>query len=96
MIPSLPITKSAVRVFFKLARDGPMCPHDIIQSAGLAPRTVTHALRQLLDNKLCKKIPNLRDMRKPLYCVDKMRVKEVERELEKVHANFRMYLTGLK
>jgi DNA-binding MarR family transcriptional regulator len=96
MISSLKITRSAVVVFFKLARDGPMCPHEIMESAEIAPRTVTHALRQLLDNKLCKRIPNLSDMRKPLYCVDKRRAKEIERELEKIHSNIRMHLTGMK
>ena len=96
MLSSLQITKSAVIVFLRLAKEGPMCPHEIMQSAGLPPRTVTHALRQLLDSKLCKRIPNLDDMRKPLYCVDRIRAREIERELEEIHSNIRMHLTGLK
>lgn len=96
MLSSLKITKSAVIVFFKLAEGGPMCPHEIMQTVGLPPRTVTHALRQLLDKKLCVRIPNLYDMRKPLYRVDKIKAKEIERELEQIHSRIRMHLTSMK
>jgi DNA-binding MarR family transcriptional regulator len=96
MLSSLQITKSAVIVFFRLAQDGQMCPHQIMETAGLPPRTVTNALRQLLDNELCKRIPNLNDMRKPLYCVDKRKAREIERELEAIHSQIRMHLTGLR
>lgn len=96
MLSSLRISKSAVIVFFKLAKDGPMCPNEIIQTAGMPPRTVTHALRQLVDSKLCKRIPNLNDMRKPLYYVDKRKAMEIERELEQIHSSFRTFLTGFK
>ena len=61
------LPKSAVIVLRHLVRKGPMSPVDISQTASLAPRTVSHALKRLLDDKLCKKIPNLQDMRRPLY-----------------------------
>lgn len=60
-------TKSAILVLDRLAKEGPMSPQDIAKSCGLAMRTVTLALRTLQQSSLCKKSPNLRDMRKPLY-----------------------------
>jgi DNA-binding MarR family transcriptional regulator len=96
MISSLDITKSAVVVLFRLAQDGPMCPDEIMKTASLAPRTVTHALRQLLDKKLCVKIPNLNDMRKPLYYVDTDKAKELEMELKRMQIQIRSIITCLK
>ncbi len=61
------LPKSAVIVLRHLVKRGPMCPVDICQTASLAPRTVSHALKRLLDDRLCKKVPNLQDMRRPLY-----------------------------
>ncbi|MHA2425387.1 MAG: MarR family transcriptional regulator [Candidatus Thorarchaeota archaeon] len=61
------LPKSAVIVLRHLTTSGPMCPVDISQSAQLAPRTVSHALKRLVNDELCKKIPNLQDMRRPLY-----------------------------
>ena len=61
------LPKSAVTVLRHLTTKGPMCPVDISQTAKLAPRTVSHALKRLVNDRLCKKIPNLQDMRRPLY-----------------------------
>lgn len=61
------LPRSAVIVLRHLVKQGPMCPVDICESARLAPRTVSHALKRLLDDNLCKKVPNLQDMRRPLY-----------------------------
>ena len=61
------LPKSAVTVLQHLVTGGPMCPVDISQNAKLAPRTVSHALKRLVNDELCKKTPNLQDMRRPLY-----------------------------
>ncbi|MFW9954908.1 MAG: MarR family transcriptional regulator [Candidatus Thorarchaeota archaeon] len=61
------LPKSAVIVLRHLVRGGPMCPVEISKTASLAPRTVSHALKRLVNEELCKKIPNLQDMRRPLY-----------------------------
>ena len=61
------LPKSAVIVLRHLDTGGPMCPVDICETANLAPRTVSHALKRLVHDRLCKKIPNLQDMRRPLY-----------------------------
>lgn len=60
-------TRSTLIVLDKLAREGPISPNEIAKSSGLAQRTVTMALSTLQKRSLCKKMPNLRDMRKPLY-----------------------------
>jgi len=70
------LTKSAVDVLSHLASAGPMSPNDITESAEIPPRTVSHALKRLLRHKLCKKIPNLQDMRRPLYAPNHERVRE--------------------
>jgi DNA-binding MarR family transcriptional regulator len=70
------LTKSAVDVLSHLASAGPMSPNDITESAEIPPRTVSHALKRLLRHKLCKKIPNLQDMRRPLYVPNYEKVRE--------------------
>ena len=66
----------------KLDKEGPMCPHDLAKSSGLAMRTVTLALKTLLTGKLCRRSANLSDMRKPLYHIDSERLRELRRNAE--------------
>ncbi len=76
---SLPIklTKSTLVVLDTLATDGPMSPQDLAKSSGLAMRTVTLALKTLLSGKFCRRIPNLMDMRKPLYHANQEKIREL-------------------
>lgn len=85
---SLPIklTKSTLVVLDKLERDGPMSPQELSKSSGLAMRTVTLALKTLLTGKFCRRIPNLMDMRKPLYHADPAMVLELRRDAEIVRS----------
>ncbi|NHJ14574.1 MAG: MarR family transcriptional regulator [Candidatus Thorarchaeota archaeon] len=76
------VTRSALVVLEKIAKDGPLYPKEISDQVGLAPRTVTLALRNLLKMDLCKKVPNFSDMRKPLYHADIQAVKKLQREFE--------------
>jgi len=69
MSPNLP--KSALIVLEGLTVSGPMSPKDISEKTKLAPRTVSFALRRLLGWSLCRKVPNLRDMRQPLYLANR-------------------------
>jgi len=64
---SLNLPKSALLVLEGLTVSGPMSPKDISEKTKLAPRTVSFALRRLLGWRLCRKVPNLSDMRQPLY-----------------------------
>ncbi|TFG14424.1 MarR family transcriptional regulator [Candidatus Thorarchaeota archaeon] len=78
------LPRSAVIVLDRLTDEGPMTPKDLSKKVDLAPRTVSFALRKLLGQKLCKKIPNLRDMRQPLYLADAEKAKELRMKYEHV------------
>lgn len=69
--------KSAMAILGTLAKNGPMCPMEICETLHMAPRTVSFALRKLLGNKLLRKIPNLSDMRRPMYHVNMDVAKEL-------------------
>jgi DNA-binding MarR family transcriptional regulator len=47
-----------------------MCPKELSVKLGMAPRTVSFALRKLLREKILRRIPNLSDMRRPKYHVN--------------------------
>ncbi|NWF96322.1 MAG: hypothetical protein HXY34_09275 [Candidatus Thorarchaeota archaeon] len=59
-----------MKVLEGLATKGPKTPRDLSKELDLAPRTVTYALQRLLRWKLCRKMPNLSDMRQPLYALN--------------------------
>jgi DNA-binding MarR family transcriptional regulator len=69
--------KSALLVLRILRKNGPMAPKDISKNAELPLRTVSFALRKLLRWEVCRKIPNLADMRRPLYHVDPEKAREI-------------------
>jgi DNA-binding MarR family transcriptional regulator len=71
--------KSALQVLRTLGKNGPMAPKDISMSTELPLRTVSFALRKLLRWHVCRKIPNLADMRRPLYHVDPEKAREIFR-----------------
>ena len=81
---SLPInlTKSTLIVLDKLTTLGPMSPADIAKKSGLAMRTVTLALKTLHSGQFCRKVPNLLDMRKPMYHANQVKVNELQRKSE--------------
>ncbi len=81
---SLELPRSAIIVLDKLQHEGPMTPKDISDKVDLAPRTVSFALRKLMGQKLCRKIPNLQDMRQPLYLADLERTRELRMKYEHV------------
>lgn len=69
-----------------------MTPKDIAKEAEFAPRTITYALRCLCDISLCKRLPNLRDMRQPLYYANIDRMKELQIDLSRLIAETRVFL----
>ena len=75
---SLDLPNSAILVLGSLATEGPMTPKTIIEKVGLAPRTISFALRTLVREQVIQKIPNLADMRQPIYHVNMKRVKELQ------------------
>ena len=84
MSVSLNLPRSAIIVLDRLTHDGPLTPKALSQKVDLAPRTVSFALRKLMGQKLCRKIPNLRDMRQPLYMADPERARELRMKYEHV------------
>ena len=76
------LTKSTLIVLNKLTAEGPMCPAEISKNSGLAMRTITLALKTLLSDHLCRKVPNLLDMRKPMYHANHERVEEFHKKME--------------
>lgn len=91
---SIPInlTKSTLIVLDQLSTEGPMYPAEIAEKSGLAMRTVTLALKTLQSGHLCRKVPNLLDMRKPMYHIDQEKVIELQRnhEIGRSMANLRL------
>ena len=81
---SIELPRSAIIVLDRLTSEGPLTPKAISSRVDLAPRTVSFALRKLLGQSLCKKIPNLSDMRQPLYAADMERAKALRSRFEHV------------
>ncbi len=79
---SLDLPNSAILVLGSLTTEGPMTPKTIIEKVGLAPRTISFALRTLVREQVIQKIPNLADMRQPIYHVNMKRVKELQLRFE--------------
>ncbi|MFX0046089.1 MAG: MarR family transcriptional regulator [Candidatus Hermodarchaeota archaeon] len=81
---SFDLPRSAIIILERLTLEGPMTPKDISVKVDLAPRTISAALRKLTGLNLCKKVPNLQDMRQPLYLADVKRAREFRRKFEHI------------
>lgn len=81
---SMDIPRSAVVILDKLSNEGPMSPKQIATLSDIPARTVSFALRSLVKERLCKKVPNLMDMRQPLYHVNDERVKNCSAYLDRL------------
>ena len=86
---------SALVVLHQLARKGPLTPKEICGQVTLAPRTVSAALKKLSSQRLCRRIPNLSDMRQPLYYANVDRIKELHINLDKHQAMMRIYVRAV-
>jgi DNA-binding MarR family transcriptional regulator len=75
---SLEIPDSGIIVLQCLTKNGPMSPGQISIKEKLPLRTVSYALRKLLEWNLLRRIPNLHDMRKPLYDINTEKVKALK------------------
>ncbi len=84
------IPRSALIVLDHLTEHGPMAPRDLSKKSKMPLRTVTFALKKLIMHRLLRKVPNLLDMRKPLYHANIDRIREVEAEIERLRI-----MTGL-
>jgi DNA-binding MarR family transcriptional regulator len=64
------LPKSALKVLEFLSTRGPLPPREISRGSKVPLRTVTFALDRLVLTEICKKVPNLNDMRRTLYTVN--------------------------
>ncbi|MHA1882324.1 MAG: MarR family transcriptional regulator [Candidatus Thorarchaeota archaeon] len=86
------LSLSALAVLHELVTKGPMTPKQIRQKVTLSPRSVSDALRRLTVKQICRKVPNLHDMRQPLYCVESLKVKELHISINQIRAMTSIYL----
>ena len=91
---SLSLPRSAIIILDHLKVDGPMSPKQIAVKSNMPARTVSFALRQLLKQKICKKIPNLHDMRQPTYHLNDEMVKDLRAHIGKLQAELGIQLKG--
>ena len=74
---SVDLPNSALIVLSSLTAEGPMTPKAIIKKVKMPSRTITYALQTLVKENIVKKIPNLLDMRQPIYHVNLDRVRDL-------------------
>jgi DNA-binding MarR family transcriptional regulator len=86
---------SALMVLDHIASDGPMAPREISRRYDVPLRTVTFALKKLMKLKLLRKVPNLLDMRRPLYHLDKDRLSEMGQKIEMVRIQAGIHLRAI-
>ena len=89
------VPKSALLVLDHLNQHGPMAPRDIARGSKIPLRTVTYALHKLLKQKLLRKVPNLMDMRKQLYHLDRERIREVEKDISQLRAMVGIHMRAI-
>ncbi|MFW9871421.1 MAG: MarR family transcriptional regulator [Candidatus Thorarchaeota archaeon] len=85
------LPRSALIILDHIEEHGPIAPRDLAKRSKIPLRTVTFALKKLVNQRLLLKVPNFMDMRKPLYHADIDRIREVEAEIEKLRI-----MTGLQ
>ncbi len=89
------LTPSALVVLDHLAADGPKAPREISRQYEVPLRTVTFALKKLMKLRLLRKVPNLMDMRRPLYHIDNGRVEELQNFIETVRIQSGIHLRAI-
>ena len=75
------LPRSALIILDHIEENGPMAPRDLSRNSRIPLRTVTFALKKLVNQRLLQKVPNFMDMRKPLYHMNVERYKEVQAEI---------------
>lgn len=89
------IPRSALLVLDHLTENGPMAPREIAKVSKIPLRTVTYALHKLLQQKLLRKVPNLMDMRKQVYHLDRDRMQAVERDIDRLRLMAGVHLRAI-
>ena len=89
-LTGLPI--SALIVLNELQTKGPMTPKQLRGQVTLSPRSVSDALRRLTSKSLAKRIPNLHDMRQPIYSTNPEKIRELKINFDDIRAMTRVYM----
>ncbi len=89
------LPRSAIIILDHLKIDGPMSPKQISTKSNLPARTVSFALRKLMKQSLCRKIPNLLDMRQPMYHLNDETLRDYRAQIKKLQAELGIQLKGL-
>lgn len=76
------LPKSALVVLDHIVADGPLAPREISRKFDVPLRTVTFAIKKLVNLGLLRKVPNLMDMRKPQYHTNNQRIHELHDIIE--------------
>ncbi|MHA1769266.1 MAG: hypothetical protein ACTSV3_05380 [Candidatus Thorarchaeota archaeon] len=72
-----------------------MAPRDISRRYDMPLRTVTFALKKLMKLRLLRKVPNLLDIRRPLYHIDRGRLMELEHKIEMIRIQSGIHLRAI-
>jgi len=80
------LPKSALVVLDHITAEGPLAPREISCRFNLPLRTVSFALKKLMNLNLLFKTPNLMDMRKPQYRTNNERVREMHDVIDLLRA----------
>ncbi|MGY5852633.1 MAG: hypothetical protein RTU92_03615 [Candidatus Thorarchaeota archaeon] len=84
--------KSALLVLDHVACEGPSAPREIAMCCEVPLRTVSFALKRLREHDLLVRVPNLEDMRTPMYRVNQERVKEMRQSLRDLRIRAGLHL----
>jgi DNA-binding transcriptional ArsR family regulator len=89
------IPKSALVLLAHLDEKEPMAPRQMSKRFNIPLRTVSFALKRLRENKLIVRVPNLFDMRQPLYRVNNEHVRELRKTLEEIKIKTAMHMRAI-
>ncbi len=89
------LPKSALVVLDHITAEGPLAPREISNRFNLPLRTVSFALKKLMNLNLLFKTPNLMDMRKPQYRTNSERVREMHEVIDLLRAQMNIQFRAI-
>ena len=93
MPPRIP--KSAMLLLAHLDKKEPMAPRQMSKRFNIPLRTVSFALKRLREHHLIVRVPNLFDMRQPLYRVNEQHIREMRKKLEEIKIKSAMHMRAI-
>ncbi len=93
MRPGIP--KSALILLAHLDEKEPMAPRQMSRKFNIPLRTVSFALKRLREYELIVRVPNLIDMRQPLYQINSEEVRQLRKTLEEIKVKAAMHIRAI-